>query len=317
MKLTRREMLKLGAAAGAAAAIGPRRLLGGVLGGRQAAAPRTRPIPSSGEPLPVVGIGTARRYDVALGDDSQMDVLRETVRVFHELGGTLIDTAPSYGNAEIVVGDVVDGLGLRDELFFATKVRKEGREAGRTEIADSFERLRTDWIDLIQVHNLVDVDTQLETLRDLKAAGQVRYVGITTSSRRQHEAFADVMRRETLDFIQVDYSLSNREAADVILPLAADRGIAVLVNLPYGRGRLFDAVGEQPLPDWASEFDCESWGQFFLKYIIGHPAVTCVIPGTAKPGYARDNMGAAFGRLPDAGMRSRMEAFYDGLPADG
>jgi aryl-alcohol dehydrogenase-like predicted oxidoreductase len=318
MKLTRRELVKLGAAAGAAATIDPRVLLGrGVPMGRPAPAPRTRPIPSSGEPVPVVGIGTARRYDVALGDESEMEVLRETVRAFHELGGTLIDTAPSYGNAEIVVGDLVEGLGLRDELFLATKVRKEGEEQGRTEIADSFERLRTDWIDLIQVHNLVDIDTQLDTLRDLKAAGQIRYVGMTTSSSRQHEAFADVMRRETLDFIQVDYSLSNREAADVILPLAADRGMAVLVNLPYGRGRLFDAVGERPLPDWASEFDCQSWGQFFLKYLLGHPAVTCVIPGTATPRYARDNMGAAFGRLPDADLRRRMEEFYDGLPAGG
>jgi aryl-alcohol dehydrogenase-like predicted oxidoreductase len=318
MKFTRRELVKLGAAAGAAAAIDPRALMGrGVLAGRAAPEPRTRPIPSSGEPVPVVGIGTARRYDVALGDESQMNVLRETVRVFHDLGGTLIDTAPSYGNAEIVVGDLVERLGLRDELFLATKVRKEGREEGLTEIADSFERLRTDMIDLIQVHNLVDVDTQLETLRDLKAAGQIRYLGMTTSSSRQHEAFADVMRKEELDFIQVDYSLANREAADVILPLAADRGMAVLVNLPYGRGRLFDAVGERPLPDWASEFDCESWCQFFLKYIIGHPAVTCAIPGTAKPGYATDNMGAAFGGLPDAEMRNRMEAFYDALSAGG
>jgi len=316
MVLSRRQMIKLGAVVGAAAAIEPRRLLGRVFPEKLSAAPRTRVIPSSGEALPVVGIGTARRYDVAT-TEAERDPLKQTLSVFRELGGKVIDTAPSYGNAETVVGDLVRDLGFRDELFLATKVRAEGLDQGLAEIEQSFERLHTDSIDLIQVHNLVDVDTQLGTLRDLKAAGRIRYVGMTTSSSRQHETFADVMRRETLDFIQVDYSLSSREAADVILPLAADRGMAVLVNLPYARARLFSAVGDRPLPDWAAEFDCGSWGQFFLKYILGDPAVTCVIPGTATPEYARDNMGAAFGGLPDASMRRRMEAFYDDLAGGG
>jgi len=212
-----------------------------------------------------------------------------------------------------VVGDLVQELGFRDDLFFATKVRQEGRDEGLAEIDRSFERLRTDTFELLQVHNLVDVDTQLGTLREMKEAGRIKYVGITTSSARQYEQFAAVMRRETLDFIQVNYSLAARQAADEILPLAADRGMAVLANVPYGRGRLFSAVGDRPLPDWAAEFGCDSWGQFFLKYILGHPAVTCVIPGTAKASYALDSMGAAMGGLPDAATRKRMEEFFDAL----
>jgi aryl-alcohol dehydrogenase-like predicted oxidoreductase len=310
MTLSRRDLVKIGAGASAAVALGVRPGLG-----RGPARPFeliTRPVPSTGEKIPVVGIGTARRYDVA-ASGAELDPLRETLATFRKLGGTLIDTAPSYGNAEVVVGDLVSELGFRDDLFIATKVRKEGRDEGKAEIASSFERLQTDRFDLLQVHNLVGIDTQLATLRELKDSGRVRYIGMSTSSRRQYEAFAEVMRREDMDFIQVNYSLASRDAADVILPLAADRGMAVLANVPFGRGRLFDAVGERPLPDWAGEFDCESWGQFFLKYIVGHPAVTCVIPGTAKPHYATDNMGAAMGRLPDAATRTKMEEFFDGL----
>ena len=240
MKLTRREMVKLGAAAGAAIALGPGR------GFSRASGPRTRPIPSTGEEIPVVGIGTARRYDVGTSA-AERDPLRETLAVFHELGGTVIDTAPMYGNAEPVVGDLVEELGIRDELFFATKVRKEGRDEGLAEIGRSFDRLRTDRFELLQVHNLVDTETQLATLREMKEAGTIRYLGITTSSRRQYEQFLATMRAETLDFIQVNYSLASRAAADEILPLAADRGMAVLANVPYGRGRLFDAVGDRPV----------------------------------------------------------------------
>ena len=311
MTLSRRDVLKIGAGASAAVALGVRPGFG-----RDRHRPPepliVRPIPSTGEKIPVVGIGTSRRYDVGTSA-AERDPLRETLSVFRELGGILIDTAPSYGNAEDVVGDLVSELGYRDDLFFATKVRKEGREAGQAEIARSFERLRTDRFELLQVHNLVDTETQLATLREMKDAGTIRYVGITTSSGRQYEQFVGVMRREELDFIQVNYSLSSRDAADEILPLAADRGMAVLGNVPFGRGRLFSAVGDRPLPEWTAEFDCESWAQFFLKYILGHPAVTCVIPGTAKPHYAKDNMGAAMGRLPDAAMRTKMEEFFDGL----
>ena len=310
MTLSRRDLVKIGAGASAAVALGVRPGLG-----RGPGRPFnliTRPVPSTGEEIPVVGIGTARRYDVGTSA-AERDPLKETLATFRELGGTLIDTAPSYGNAETVVGDLVADLGFRDDLFIATKVRKEGRDEGLAEIERSFGLLKTDTFDLLQVHNLVDIDTQLATLRELKDAGRVRYIGMSTSSGRQYEQFADVMRREDMDFIQVNYSLSSRDSADVILPLAADRGMAVLANVPFGRGRLFSAVGDRPLPDWSAEFDCDSWGQFFLKYIVGHPAVTCVIPGTAKPHYATDNMGAAMGRLPDAAMRTKMEEFFDNL----
>lgn len=312
MKLTRREMVKLGAAAGAALALDSKSATGrGFFAGRRSDL-RTRPIPSSGEEIPVVGVGTARRYDVGTSA-AEREPLKETLALFRELGGKVIDTAPSYGNAETVVGDLVADLGFRDELFLATKVRKEGRDEGLAEIERSFGLLKTDTFDLLQVHNLVDIDTQLATLGELKDAGRIRYIGMTTSSARQYEQFAAVMRNEGLDFIQVNYSLASRDAAEIILPLAADRGMAVLINLPFGRGRLFSAVGDRPLPDWAVEFDCESWGQFFLKYILGHPAVTCVIPGTAKPHYATDNVGAAMGRLPEPDMRKKMEGFYDAL----
>lgn len=310
MTLSRRDLVKIGAGASAAVALGVRPGLG-----RGPARPFkliTRPVPSTGEEIPVVGIGTARRYDVGTSP-AELDPLRDTLATFRQLGGTLIDTAPSYGNAETVVGDLVAELGFRDDLFIATKVRKEGRDEGLAEIERSFGLLRTDTFDLLQVHNLVDIDSQLATLRELKESGRVRYIGMTTSSARQYEQFADVMRSEDMDFIQVNYSLASREAATEILPLARDRGMAVLINLPFGRGRLFSAVGDRPLPDWTAEFDCESWGQFFLKYIVGHPAVTCVIPGTAKPHYATDNMGVARGRLPDAAMRTKMEEFYDSL----
>jgi len=225
----------------------------------------------------------------------------------------VIDTAPSYGAAEDVVGEIVDDLNIRDALFLGTKVRKEGRSAGLSEMETSRERLRTDMIDLVAVHNLVDTDTQLATLRERKAEGLIRYVGMTTSSNRQHDNFADKISREQIDIIQVNYSLDRRAVEDRILPVAADHGLAVWVNLPYGRGRLFDAVGDRPLPDWAVEFDCESWGQFFLKYILGHPAVSCVIPGTARVRYVADNLGAAQGRLPDERQRQRMVRFIESL----
>ena len=177
----------------------------------------------------------------------------------------------------------------------------------------SRRRLKTDKIDLISVHNLIDVDTQLGTLRDWKAAGRIRYLGVTTSTDRQYDAFLRLMAKEKLDFIQVDYALDNRNAADRIIPLAADRGMAVMINLPFGRGRLFQAAGNRKLPEWAAEFDCRSWAQFFLKYILSYPAVTCAIPGTAKVEYLHDNLGAARGRLPDAALRRRMENFIESL----
>lgn len=282
------------------------------------AAARTAPllrkrIPSSGEEVPVVGLGTARRYQDA-GSPEEEARRRETLARFAALGAAVIDTAPVYGDAEQVVGALLHELGLREKLFLATKVSTGGgREAGVQQIEGSFRRLGTSRIDLIAVHNLRDTDVQLATLRELKQAGRIRYVGITTSFDRQYADFEATMRRERLDWIQIDYALDNREAGERILPLAAERGMAVMVNLPFGRGRLFNAVQGRALPSWAAEFDARSWPQFFLKYIVSHPAVTCAIPGMARPEYVEDNLGAARGRLPDAGERRRMEGFIDSL----
>jgi len=271
-------------------------------------------IPSSGESIPVIGIGTARRYEGAQTKAEKAPLL-ETIRQFKQLGGKAIDTAPTYGSAEEVVGELVDELKVRDSLFLATKVslRSSGREAGMKQIEQSFRNLRTRMIDLIAVHNLRDTQTQLGTLRELKRAGRIRYVGITTSFDSQYVDFEYTMRKERLDFIQVDYALDNRDAGERILPLALDRQMAVMINLPFGRGRLFREVRGRKLPEWAAEFDCHSWAQFFLKYIVSHPAVTCAIPGMAKAAYVVDNLGAARGRLPDAATRKRMETFIDAI----
>jgi aryl-alcohol dehydrogenase-like predicted oxidoreductase len=264
-------------------------------------------IPSSGEPIPVIGLGTARRYE------RPGPGLRETLARFGALGATVLDTAPVYGDAETVVGHLVEELGLRPGLFLATKVSISGGEAGVQQIERSFRQLRTAKIDLIAVHNLRDTQAHLATLRELKKQERIRYVGITTSSGRQYPELEQTMRRESLDFIQVDYALDNRGAAERILPLAAERGMAVMVNLPFGRGRLFDAVRGKALPAWSAEFDCASWPQFFLKYIVSHPAVTCAVPGMARPEYVEDNLGAARGRLPDVALRRRMESFIDAI----
>ncbi len=278
--------------------------------------PQDRPmimktIPSSGEQLPAVGLGTSSSFRRAAS--GEREPLFEVMKQFVKRGGKLIDTAPSYGDSEPVIGDIVTDLGVRDQCFFATKVRIEGREPGIEEMKASFERLQTEQIDLMQVHNLIDTATQLATIREWKSEGRIRYIGVTTSSDRAHEAMTEVIAWEDLDFIQVNYNLEQRNAAERILPMALDRGIAVLLNLPFGRGRLFRAVGEQELPDWAAEFDCDSWAQFFLKYLISHPAVTSPIPATSDPVHLADNLGAAFGRLPDAATRRRMEEFYDNL----
>lgn len=269
---------------------------------------RTVRIPGADVQVPVVGIGTARRYSDPRGGE-----LRATLARFAELGGMVIDTAPSYGRAEEVIGQLVAELGIRDRLFLATKVGVDTREEGPAQIRESFRKLRTDRLDLIAVHNLRDVHDQLAILRDLKRAGRIRALGITTSSDDQYEAFEDVMRREALDTIQVDYALDNRNAADRILPLAQEKGLAVMVNLPFGRDRLFKATRGRPLPDWAAEIGATSWAQVFLKYVLSHPCRPIAIPGMAQVRYVDDNLGAARGPLPDAALRARMERFIDGL----
>jgi len=278
----------------------------------EAAGLLSRPIPSTGERIPVLGIGTSRRYEVEPTPD-KIAPLREAVRRFVALGGSVIDTAPSYGTAEDVLGLILPQDGLREKVFLCSKVGTPGREAGLAEIERSFKRLNTQTIDLVAVHNLIDTASNLATLRDLKAAKRIRYVGVTVWRDSQFADLEDVMKRETLDFIQVNYALDDRLAARRILPLAAERGMAVMVNVPFGRDRLFKTVQGRDLPAWTAEFDCASWPQFFLKYVLGHEAVTCPIPGMAKAAYVEDNLGAARGRMPDAAQRARMEAYVDAL----
>lgn len=307
------------------AMIDRRRLLAAIAAAPFAAAPAVAQSPSSSkEPLravripganvevPVVGLGTARRYDNPQGEDA-LAPLRATLARFVELGGTVIDTAPSYGRAEQVIGELVADLGVRDKIFLATKVGASSPADGAAQIERSFRNLRTDRIDLIAVHNLNDVTNQLAALRDLKAKGRIRALGITTSFDRQYEAFEGVMKREALDTIQIDYALDNRNAAARILPLAQDKGVAVMINLPFGRDRLFSATRGKPLPDWAAEIGATSWAQVFLKYVLSHPCRPIAIPGMAQARYVDDNLGAASGPLPDAGLRRRMEQFIDAL----
>ncbi|MER2251933.1 aldo/keto reductase [Methylorubrum podarium] len=303
--LARRTLLQ-GTAALAAAGLTPALLRPS----RAAEALISRPIPSSGERLPAMGIGTSRRYEVAVTPEATAP-LREAVERFVALGGTVIDTAPSYGTAEDVLGLILGGL--REKIFLATKVAARGREAAQAETERSFQRLRTDKIDLIAVHNLIDTEVNLAVLRELKEKGRIRYVGVTVWRDEQFPDLEAVMKRDKLDFVQVNYALDSRTAAERILPLAAERGVAVMVNVPFGRDRLFKAVKDKPLPDFAAEFGCRSWAQFFLKYVLANDAVTCPIPGMAKAAYVEDNLAAATGRLPDAAERRKMEAFIDAV----
>jgi aryl-alcohol dehydrogenase-like predicted oxidoreductase len=313
----RRDLLKMGIGSAAAMALSP--LIGRGQAAGPATVPATRPagalitkaIPSSGEKIPVIGVGTARRYQSPAPADRAE--LKEVLRLLPELGCTMIDTAPSYGNAEEVVGALVSEIGNRNKLFLATKVSARGKEAGLAQIEQSFQKLKTDKIDLIAVHNLTDTDIHLATLRELKAKGRIRYFGATTSSDGQYGPMETLMKAQEMDFIQVDYAIDNREVEARILPLAIERKMAVMVNLPLGRGRVFEAVQGKPLPEWAKEFDCATWAQFFLKYLVSHPAVTCAIPGTARVSYVHDNTAAARGRLPDADMRKKMEQFIAGV----
>ena len=286
----------------------------------------TRLIPGANEQVPVIGIGTARRYADPAGEE-QLATLRQSIARFVELGGKMIDTAPSYGRAEEVIGGIVEGLGVRDRLFLATKVSPGNTAETRAAIEQSFRNLRTDRIDLIHLHSLKNVEEQLAILRELKAQGRVRSIGAsvsapggfaktlgeTDSPDTVYAAFEDMMRAEKLDAIQVDYAIDNREAEQRILPLAQEQGLAVMVNLPFGRGRLFQATEGRPLPDWAAEIGATSWAQVFLKYIVSHPVRPIAIPGMARPQYIDDNLGAARGPLPDAAMRRRMEAYIDTL----
>jgi diketogulonate reductase-like aldo/keto reductase len=294
--LTRRAVLGLMAAALAR----PARASG-------APAPLERSIPSSGEKIPVVGLGTWRTFDVG-ASATERDPLEEVLRSFVALGGRVVDSSPMYGAAESVVGDLAAKLAVGDRLFLATKVWTSGRDAGVRQMEQSLRRLSAPKLDLMQIHNLLDWRTHLATLREWKAAGRVRYIGVTHYTSSAYDELERVLRSEALDFVQVNYSLGEREADRRILPLARDRGIAVLANRPFAEGGLFQRVRGQALPPWAAELDCESWAQLFLKWILAHPAVTCVIPATSRPQHLADNMKAGTGPLPDAAMRDRMAA---------
>jgi diketogulonate reductase-like aldo/keto reductase len=269
----------------------------------------TRTIPSTGEALPVIGLGTWQAFDVR-GDTG---ALREVVTIFTAMGGRLIDSSPMYGAAESVVGALAGELRLHDRLFFATKVWASGRAEGIRQMEASFKRMRVQRMDLMQVHNLVDVETHTGTLLEMKAAQKTRYIGITQYSASAHAEAARWLRTGRYDFLQINYSLAERDAEKALLPLAEERRVAVIANRPFGEGALFRKVRGRSLPPWAAELGVQSWAQFFLKWIVSHPAVTCAIPGTGNPQHMRDNLGAAQGPLPDAAARRRMAAYFDSL----
>ena len=270
----------------------------------------TRPIPSTGEALPVIGLGTWQAFDVAGGAATRRP-LAEVLRLFFAGGAKIIDSSPMYGRAEGVVGDLLAELDARESAFIATKVWTSGREAGIAQMKRSAELLRTRVIDLMQIHNLLDWRTHLSTLRRMKEAGQLRYIGITHYTSSALPELAAIIEREQIDFVQLAYSIDVRDAEKRVLPLAADRKVGVIANRPFGGGNLF--VRRVAIPPWAAEFGCTTWAQFFLKFIVSHPAVTCAIPATADPGHLSDNLGAGYGRLPDAAERQRMVRFWDSL----
>jgi diketogulonate reductase-like aldo/keto reductase len=272
----------------------------------------TRIIASSGEKLPVIGLGTWRAFDVDLTADIRRQ-LEDVLSLFVKVGGRVIDSSPMYGRAEQVIGDLTSTLGIRDKLFLATKVWTRGKEDGIKSMERSMALLRTNRIDLMQVHNLVDVNTQLATLREWKQQERIRYIGITHYESGALTEIEKLMRTEKFDFVQINYSLMEPEAERSVLPLARERGVAVIANRPFGAGDLFGKVRSKPLPDWAAEFDCRSWAQFFLKWIIANPAITCAIPATDKPGHLEDNIQGGIGRLPDAKMRRLMAEFVSSL----
>jgi aryl-alcohol dehydrogenase-like predicted oxidoreductase len=280
----------------------------------------TRAIPSTGERLPIVGLGSSATFSqVARSED--VTALRAVLGKMVELGGTVFDTAPAYGASEEVAGKIAQELGLAKKLFWATKLNVAGwgggaadPDAARKQLETSFRRIGKPAIDLVQVHNMGDLRTQLPILREYKEKGRVRYIGVTTTIERQYADLVRLMRNEPLDFIGTDYAIDERHAEETILPLARDKGIAVLVYAPFGRTRLWQRVKGRQVPEWAREFDANSWAQFFLKYVASHPSVTAITPATSRPANMADNMGGAVGRLPDAAMRKRMIQLVEELP---
>ena len=310
---TRRDWLALTIGAGATFGIDPRALFAqGTL--------LTKAIPSSGERLPVIGLGSSATFaSVARSED--LTALREVFKALVGGGATVFDTAPGYGASEEASGKIVNELALADRLFWATKLNVAGRSSGgadpaaaRQQVETSFARVKKAKIDLIQVHNMGDVGVQIPILREFKQQGRVRYIGLTTTFEGQYEGLVATMRKETLDFIGVDYAIDNRHAEATILPLAQDRKMGVLAYAPFGRTRLFKRVGDRPVPDFAAEFDAKTWAQFFLKFVVSHPAITVTTPATSQAKNMIDNLGGGLGRLPGPAMRKRMADFVDALP---
>jgi diketogulonate reductase-like aldo/keto reductase len=294
--LSRRQLLRAGVGGAALALIGERAMGQSIL---------RKPIPRSGELLPVIGLGTWQTFDVGAGL-AERAPLKEVLREFVQRGGSVIDSSPMYGRSETVSGEIAAELGIHKQLFVATKVWISGRDAGIRQMEESFRRLRVTKIDLMQVHNLVDYRTQLTTLRKWRDAGRIRYLGVTHYHAGAYAELARVLATEELDFVQLNYSLSERDAEERLLPLAAEKRIAVLVNRPFAGSALFEHARGKTLPPWAKEIGCTSWAQYFLKFIIAHPAVTCAIPATSKVSHLIDNMQAGSGPLPNARMRAQM-----------
>ena len=313
--MDRREWLRLALGAGAAFGLDAQSLL--------AAEPRPlvrRAIPASGELLPVVGLGGAATFR-SVAQSADFATLGAVLSAMVERGASVFDTAPGYGASEQVAGRLARDLGITSRIFWATKVNVAVRggaadpAAVRAQIEESFRRIGVGKLDLIQVHNLGDIPVQLGILKELKQAGRVRYIGVTSTSKSQYPELERIMRAEPLDFVGVDYAVDNRDVERTILPLALERGIAVMVYVPFGRTSLFRRAGDRPLPDWAADFGAGSWAQFFIKYVIGHPAVTVVTPATSQVRHMIDNVSGGIGRVPDVAMRRRMARFIDALPA--
>lgn len=307
-KFSRRHLLQAGALASASLALSK------TLFAADAALPLiTKPIPATSEKMPVVGIGTNSFRD------ANFDELKATLKRMQELGGSLIDTAASYGESEGVIGRALAELGIRDKMFISTKFNAAGKGfgpdtvSGKESFERSLERLKVKSVDLLEVHSLNSLDDLMPVMQEYKRSGKIRYLGVTTFQNAEHDRMVEAMRKYPLDFIQIDYSLANRSAAEKVFPLALERKVAVMINVPLGgrRGSLFQEVGSRELPKWAADFDAASWSQFFLKYVVSHPAVTCAIPGSTQVSHMEDNQAASRGRLPSAAQRKRMEEFWD------
>lgn len=313
--MTRRECLALAGRAGAALALAPR------LAGAQQGEPIKHAIPSTGEEVPIIGLGSSATFSAAAGDEDY-EAVRSVLGTMLELGGTVFDTAPSYGASEEVAGRIVGELGARERIFWATKLNVAGfgggeadPEAARRQVETSLERFGQEPVDLIQVHNIADMQTQFSILREYKQDGRVRYIGTTSTFKPQYEDLERYMLEEPLDFVGIDYAVDNLSAEERLLPIAQEQGIAIMVYMPFGRTRLWDRVEGVDVPEWAREFGAQTWAQFFLKFAASHPAVTVVTPATSKPHHMADNMQAAYGRLPDESERQRMIDFVEALPS--